>query len=134
VHQGNPTSIIVELWRTRRFCFYREKLSSSRFVQDSFLLSWLRQTRRMEKKESRPLSLSSLETSNVDDIVYFKTASLKQGRVHWWFSKFLGEWQTRHCEKKVCYQRLLLSIERAAHASRRSHKVSAKGSSLSFPR
>ena len=126
MHKGNPTSIIVELWRTHRFCFYREKLSSSRFVQDSFLLSWMRQTRRMEKKESRPLSLSSFETSNVHDIVYSKMASLKQGRVHWWFSKFLGEWQTCHSEKidfiasQVCYQRLLLSIERAANASHQS--------------
>jgi len=25
VHQGITTSIIVELWRTRRFCFYRER-------------------------------------------------------------------------------------------------------------
>ena len=87
----------------------------------------------MGKKESRTLSLSSLETSNIDNIVYSKTASLKQGRVHWWFSKFLGEWQTRHSEKidfiasQVCYQRVLLSIERAANASRQSQHCSGEG-------
>ena len=95
---------------------------------------------RMGEKEARPLSLSILEMSNVNDIVYSKTASLKQRRVHWWFSKFLREWQTRHSKKKeframqVCYQRLLLLVERAANASRRSQKVPAKGSSLSYLR
>ena len=94
----------------------------------------------MGKKEARPLSLSCSDMSNVDDIVYSKMASLKQGRVHWRFSLVLSEWQTHCSEKKeframqVCYQRLLLLVERAANASRRSQKVPAKGSSLSYLR
>ncbi len=94
----------------------------------------------MGKKEARPLSLFCSDTSNVDDIVYSKMASLNQGRVHWRFSLFLREWQT-HCSKKtefratqVCYQRLLLSIERVANALHRSQKVLAKGLSLSYLR
>jgi len=94
----------------------------------------------MGKKEARSLSLSCLDMSNVDNIFYSKTASLKQGRVHWRFSLFLSEWQTHCSEKKeframqVCYQRVLLSIEIVANASRQNQKALAKGSYLSYLR
>ncbi len=93
-----------------------------------------------ERRKQGHLSLSCSDMSNVDNIVYSKTASLKQGRVHWRFSMFLREWQTCHSKKKefratqVCYQRLLLLIETVANMSHWSQKVLAKGLSLSYLR